>query len=229
MLHSHERQRTDAITQSHLYGPETPYPNGAGKMRVELNKKALFALASDTRLEILRAMQPMRRTVSQLAEALGIDKAAVYRHLQKLTEGELVKRYDDHGFVYYGLSWKTRDILNPNDNTKIVILLASSIVLFMIAVAAVFAGLSPTLGEPALGDFPLPGEGGFGEQSTGTLGEAPGPSEEGSQPGVLLNTVWMILALVAPVAAIPLLYISWRGMRRPKQREASPLSSGGAE
>ncbi|MCJ2519938.1 MAG: winged helix-turn-helix domain-containing protein [Candidatus Thermoplasmatota archaeon] len=198
-------------------------------MRVELNKKALFALASDTRLEILRAMQPMRRTVSQLAEALGIDKAAVYRHLQKLTEGELVKRYDDHGFVYYGLSWKTRDILNPNDNTKIVILLASSIVLFMVAVAAVFAGLSSTLGEPALGDFPLSGEGGFRDQSTGTLGDAPGPAEEDSQPGVLMNTVWMILALVAPVAAIPLLYMSWRGMRRPKQREASPFSSGGAE
>jgi DNA-binding transcriptional ArsR family regulator len=63
-----------------------------------------------------------------LAETLGIDKAAVHRHLKTLEQGGFVKRYEDHGFVYYGLSWKSRDILSPNDNTKIVILLSASII-----------------------------------------------------------------------------------------------------
>lgn len=95
-------------------------------MRVELDKKSLFALASDTRVEILRSLQPMRRTVSQLSEELNIDKAAVYRHLKKMEDGGLVKRFEEHGFVYYGLSWKARDLLMPNENTKIIVLLSAS-------------------------------------------------------------------------------------------------------
>ncbi len=188
-------------------------------MRVELDKKALFALASDTRLEILQALQPMRRTVSQIAEALGIDKAGVHRHLKKLMEGSLVKRYDDHGFVYYGLSWKTRDILNPNDNTKIIILLASSIVLIMVAIAAVVAGLSLNLVElPSA--FPRTGDTTLGEGTT-----PPGSGE--SQPGILPFSLWMIASVALPSAAISLLLMAWRLLRRPKQRTASPSTGGG--
>lgn len=103
-------------------------------MQVELDKKSLFALASDTRLEILRALQPMRRTVTQLADSLGIDKAAVHRHLKTLEEGGFVKRYEDHGFVYYGLSWKARDLISPGENTRVIILLSATLMLLMAAV-----------------------------------------------------------------------------------------------
>lgn len=120
-------------------------------MRVELDKKSLFALASDTRLDILRSLQPMRRTVSQLSEALDIDKAAVHRHLKKMEEGGLVKRFEDHGFVYYGLSWKARDLLSPNENTRIIILLSASWILCLAVIFLVVLGttnngtvLSPT-------------------------------------------------------------------------------------
>lgn len=111
-------------------------------MKVELDRRSLFALASDTRLEMLKALQTNRRTVSQLAEVLGIDKAAVYRHLKKLEEGGLVTRTEDHGFVYYALTWKSRDILNPNDRTKIVILISSSLVCVLAMVAVVFLASS---------------------------------------------------------------------------------------
>ena len=72
---------------------------GRGKVRVELDRKSLMALASDTRLEILKSLVHMRRTVSQLSEVLDIDKAAVHRHLKKMEDGGLVKREEDHGFV----------------------------------------------------------------------------------------------------------------------------------
>ena len=104
------------------------------KMRVELDKRALFALASDTRLDILKSLQPMRRTVTQLADTLGIDKAAIHRHLKTLEEGGFVKRYEDHGFVYYGLSWKSRDLLSPNENTRVVILLSTFIILIGVTI-----------------------------------------------------------------------------------------------
>jgi DNA-binding transcriptional ArsR family regulator len=99
------------------------------RMRVELDKVALFALASDTRIEILKNMQQNRMTVTQLADKVEVDKAAVHRHLKKLEEGGFVKREEDHGFVYYSLTWRARDILSPNENTKIVVLISSSILL----------------------------------------------------------------------------------------------------
>ena len=115
---------------------------GDPRMRVELDKKSLFALASDTRLDILKSLQPMRRTVSQLAESLNIDKAAVFRHLKKMEEGGLVKRCEDHGFVYYGLSWKARDLLSPDENTRIVVLLSCTWLLIIGAVFLLVIGMT---------------------------------------------------------------------------------------
>ncbi len=111
-------------------------------MKVVLDKRSLFALASDTRLEMLKALEPNRRTVSQLAEAIKIDKAAVHRHLKKLEEGGFVARTEDHGFVYYALTWKSRDILNPNDKTKIVILISSSLICMLAVIIIVYLASS---------------------------------------------------------------------------------------
>jgi len=112
-------------------------------MKVELDRRSLFALASDTRLEILKALETNRRTVSQLADLLRIDKAAVHRHLKKLEEGGFVSRTEDHGFVYYALTWKSRDILNPNDRTKIVILISSSFVCLMAMIVVLYLAAHP--------------------------------------------------------------------------------------
>ena len=115
--------------------------SGVG-MKVVLDKRSLFALASDTRLEMLKALEPNRRTVSQLAEVVKIDKAAVHRHLKKLEEGGFVARTEDHGFVYYALTWKSRDILNPNDKTKIVILISSSLICMLAVIIVVYLASS---------------------------------------------------------------------------------------
>lgn len=181
-------------------------------MRVELDKKALFALASDTRLEILRSLQSMRRTVKQLAEAVGIDKAAVHRHLKKLVEGGLVKRYVDHGFVYYGLNRKGRDLLNPNEHTKIVILLSSSLVVFLAVALVLTAAL---LAPPGLVYGP-----GTTEARDGTLPEA-GNGGTGSDivPAQPMNVYTILAAGLLGVAAAVLLVAALRIMRKPKQRE----------
>lgn len=189
----------------------------AGTMRIELDKKALFALASDTRVEILRALQPMRRTVTQLADTLEVDKAAVHRHLQKLVEGELVKRYEDHGFVYYGLSWKARDLLSPTENTKIIVLLGSVFwaVIGGIAAAAIATWsavestfyLARTEG-PAAGTEVLAGEDAGGIVIT---------------PDIVLTAahpIWPILAASLSVAAVVLFVLAWRRLRRPRQQAA---------
>jgi DNA-binding transcriptional ArsR family regulator len=109
----------------------------------------LFALASETRLKLLKALQGERRTLSQLAELLEVDKAAVHRHLKKLEEGGLVKKDDDHGFIYYSLTWKARDLISPGENTRIMVLLSSTIVLLVIFSVLI---LVASTGVPGVGD-----------------------------------------------------------------------------
>jgi len=175
-------------------------------MRVELDKKALFALASDTRLEILRALEPTRRTVSQLAEAVNIDKAAIHRHLKKLEEGGFVKRYEDHGFVYYGLSWKARDILAPNENTKVIIVLSCSWLLILGALAFGALGFSAQT-------YSRSGEMGQGNP-TGIYQDLFVP--DGSWP------LWVIPTIILAVAAVVLVVFALRRIRRPKQSLPAP-------
>jgi len=87
--------------------------------------------------------------LSQLAEILEVDKAAVHRHLKKLEDGGLVKKDDDHGFIYYSLTWKARDLVSPGENTRIVVLLSTTIVLlviFSVLIAIASTGV-PSVGE----------------------------------------------------------------------------------
>jgi len=174
-------------------------------MQVELDRKSLFALASDTRLEILRALQPMRRTVTQLADSLGIDKAAVHRHLKTLEEGGFVKRYEDHGFVYYGLSWKARDLISPGENTRVVILLSASLLLLLCATVfsiAVLQGdvdaLDPRSPEPAMdGEY----------------------SEDAAAMDVSILMVGGVTAVLLVLGTYAMLRLG-RMVRKPKQRVA---------
>ena len=170
-------------------------------MRVELDKKALFALASDTRLEILKTLNPMRRTITQLAEALEIDKAAVFRHIKKLEEGEFVKRYEDHGFIYYGLTWKARDILDPKENTKIVILISCAYILLLASVivlalvlgtgSSMYAGMEEGAGHSTLTD-----------------------SERSAS---LVMAIWLVSVVGLMAIGIALFVIGIRRLRGPKQ------------
>lgn len=174
------------------------------KMKVELDRKALFALASDSRIEILKELQAQRRTVTQLADSLDIDKGAIHRHLKKLEEGGLVTRYEDHGFVYYGLSWKARDLIAPGENTKIVITFALSLLLVIGAVWAFvvsFAGGAFQSGEGA----PAP-----------MASNASSPE----MTGWFVSWDWFIVAVILVAVALLLFYLGTRRAKRPKQRGA---------
>ncbi len=178
-------------------------------MKVEIDKQALFALASDSRIAILKALGPQRRTVTQLADSLGIDKAAVHRHLKKLEEGDFVVRYEDHGFVYYGLSWKARDIISPGENTKIVIVFASGLLMVAGAAIAIWSALANAASRA--------GEAMQGNTTVNSGQDLIMPISETSWE-------WIILASVLGVAAIGLIYLGYRRLRRPRQ--TGPIAKG---
>ena len=205
------QSRSDATMGARLMFREmlTPPIGRASGMRVELDKKSLFALASDTRLDILRSLQPMRRTVTQLSETLSIDKAAIHRHLKKLEDGGLVKRYEDHGFVYYGLSWKARDLLSPNENTRIIVLLSSSWVFILIAIFLVIA----TLGSGFNATYG--GSNGANYSQTGESRDV-FPTAE-SVPWI----IWALPAVGFALIGAMLVILASRSLIKPKQKGAS--------
>ncbi len=172
-------------------------------MKVELDRAALFALASDSRLEILKALKEERRTLSQLAELLGLDKSAVHRHLKKLEDGGLVKRSEEHGFLYYSLSWRSRGLISPEENAKIIVLLSLSVVLLVVCVALLSLANS---GVPSIGEL-----GGDSE---------PADSITLERIENVQYIIYLIVTIIITVASVAIA-LTVRSLRRPRQKDAA--------
>lgn len=95
--------------------------------KVTLNRDAFKALASDTRLTIIRTLDGKKMSLTELSRETALNKATLHEHLNKLHEAGLVKRIqrEGHKWVYYKLSWKGESLLHP-ENTKIVIVFAAA-------------------------------------------------------------------------------------------------------
>jgi|Deesub1362A_J573_1020465.scaffolds.fasta_scaffold00701_2 DNA-binding transcriptional ArsR family regulator len=103
--------------------------------KISIDRKALFALASETRIELLKKLDAKRMTLTELSEELNVSKAAVKGHLDKLIEAGMIKKVDEgRKWIYYELTGKGRNILHPESRTKIYFLLSS-------ALASITAGL----------------------------------------------------------------------------------------
>lgn len=95
--------------------------------QIVLDAEAFKALSSDTRLQILKALDARRLTVSELGRLLDLNKATVFEHLQQLAKADLVKKEDEgRKWVYYKLTWKGKNVLHP-ENVQFMLLLGTSV------------------------------------------------------------------------------------------------------
>lgn len=103
--------------------------------KVTLDKETFKALASDTRLDILRTLDGKKLGLNDISKATNLNKATLHEHLSKLNQVGLVKKKEreGHKWVYYKLTWKGEKLLHP-ENTKIV-------VLFTITFVALWTGV----------------------------------------------------------------------------------------
>lgn len=103
--------------------------------KVTLDRDTFKALASDTRLNILRTLDGKRLGLNDISKATNLNKATLHEHLTKLNQAGLVKKKEreGHKWVYYKLTWKGENLLHP-ENTRIVIL-------FSITFIALWAGI----------------------------------------------------------------------------------------
>jgi len=100
--------------------------------KVTLNRDMFKALASDTRLEILRVLDGKKMGLNDICKATNLNKATLHEHLGKLHEAGLVKKHErtGHKWVYYQLSWKGESLLHP-ENTRIVVLFSTTFILLL--------------------------------------------------------------------------------------------------
>jgi len=103
--------------------------------KVTLDINAFKALASDTRLDILRTLDGKKMSLKDISIVTNLNKTTLHEHLSKLSEAGLIKRKEreGHKWVYYKLSWKGESLLHP-DNTKIVVLFATSFIALLVGI-----------------------------------------------------------------------------------------------
>ena len=97
--------------------------------KITLDADTFKALASATRLTVLRALDERRKTLTELARDLDLNKATLHEHLQLLTSAGLVKKRDDEGrkWIYYELTWTGERILHPEATTTFNLLLGLTV------------------------------------------------------------------------------------------------------
>ena len=106
--------------------------------KVTIDKETFKALASDVRLEILKALDGRKMNLSEIARKTGLSKTTILEHMNKLIQADLVKKIEreGHKWTYYKLSWKGSSLLHP-DNTKIVITFCLSFFFLLAGVAQI--------------------------------------------------------------------------------------------
>lgn len=111
---------------------------------IRMDKKVFEALASDTRIAILKELDARQMTVTELANSLDMAKSSVHEHLAKMVEVGLIEKEDSkRKWTYYRLTRKGRSILHPHEMTKILVLLGSSILAFLGGASQVLKSLWP--------------------------------------------------------------------------------------
>ena len=99
--------------------------------KVSLELDDIKALASDSRLGILKRLDGKKMTLQELTHAINLNKATLHVHLSKLLQAGFIKKKErsGHKWVYYSLTWKGECLLHP-ENTKIVVLFSSAFLTF---------------------------------------------------------------------------------------------------
>ncbi|RLF52065.1 MAG: hypothetical protein DRN24_03865 [Thermoplasmata archaeon] len=103
--------------------------------KITLDMDTFKALASDTRLDILKILDGKKMSLKELSKATKLNKATLHEHLTKLHEAGLVKRKEreGHKWVYYKLTWKGEGLLHP-ENNKIVVMFTATFITLAIGI-----------------------------------------------------------------------------------------------
>jgi DNA-binding transcriptional ArsR family regulator len=103
--------------------------------KISLELDDIKALASDSRLEILKVLDGKKLSLNNISDITKLNKATLHVHLSKLLEAGFIKKNEreGHKWVYYKLTWKGECLLHP-ENTRIVVLFSIAFISFFVGV-----------------------------------------------------------------------------------------------
>ena len=112
--------------------------------KVTLDMNTFKALASDSRLDILRSLDGKKLSLNDISKVTKLNKATLHEHLVKLNQAGLVKKYEreGHKWVYYKLTWKGEGLLHP-ENTRIVVMFSITFVSLLVGIMLLVSFAQP--------------------------------------------------------------------------------------
>jgi len=110
---------------------------------MELDKKAIKALSSDTRVTIMKSLAERRKMPAELSKELGLAGSTIVEHLGKLEGSGLVKKEKTHRkWIYYELTPKGRGIVRPVFPVQFVVMLSLGVIFALFGLSSFYAGTS---------------------------------------------------------------------------------------
>jgi DNA-binding transcriptional ArsR family regulator len=185
---------------------------------IKMDRSVFEALASETRIDILKKLDSRQMTISELSREMDMAKSSIHEHLVKMTRSGLVAKFDNgHKWTYYHLTGKGRNILHPHETAKILVFLGVSLLAIASGITNVLNVLkmsgaaAPMAEKVAMSEAAAPAYGGAPtEHEMAALGEAARavePATCGAEPSLFIGVV-----LIA--SGIILAYIAYRMWRR---------------
>ena len=105
-----------------------------------LTKSEFKAFSSDIRIQIVKLLQKRNHTLSELSKKINLSNPNIKQHLEKLVKAGIVKQIDEgRKWKYYSLTKKGKEILEPEEDRKILIILTVSF-LALVGVMYLFIG-----------------------------------------------------------------------------------------
>ncbi len=95
--------------------------------KVVLDEAVIKALASDTRIRILKILSRRNKTLSEISRELNLSKPTLLDHLKRLNHCMLIAKIErpESKFVYYTLTQTGKGILDTSGKIKITLLLTT--------------------------------------------------------------------------------------------------------
>ena len=113
--------------------------------KITLDLNSFKALASETRVDLLKKLSLRRATASELAASEHISVQAISEHLEKMKDAGLVRKVDEgRKWIYYELTDKGSVLLKPEENSKKIFVLLSIAALLLASGAFIIYSTIPT-------------------------------------------------------------------------------------
>ncbi len=150
--------------------------------KITLDMETFKALASPTRLDVLKQLDDRRKTVTELARDMELNKATVHEHIGMLVKTGLVRKVDEgRKWIYYELTWEGKRLLHPTESTAFSVLLGLGAAAAAGSVLSAIEAASRAFPSPAAPP-PMDPPAGDAESTTTQDEEARDDADGGAQP-----------------------------------------------